>query len=237
MRASNPGGRSARCQVGDTGGVLICWPMMATESSPTKGGRPVTIFGFELEPNPFLDKDYAVDFILMSGPTIVGNITITVNGSYGARLFAASITDGGVDKIVIDGEADFAIAQVRYILSPVVVDIDIKPGSYPNSINLKKTNGVIPVAILGSATFDVTTIDVTTLSFGPGGASPAHDLIDPEVYADHLQDVNGDGLIDLVSHYVSSESSIMSGDISACLSGEYNGGLPFTGCDSVRTLH
>ena len=115
--------------------------------------------------------------------------------------------------------------------------IDIKPGSYPNSINLKKTNGVIPVAILGSATFDVTTIDVTTLSFGPGGASPAHDLTDPEVYADHLQDVNGDGLIDLVSHYVSSESGIMSGDISACLSGEYNGGLPFTGCDSVRTLH
>ncbi len=61
----------------------------------------------------------------------------------------------------------------------VAVDIDIKPGSDPNSINLK-SKGVIPVAILGSAIFDVTYVDVTTLVFA--GASPAHDLNDPLVY-------------------------------------------------------
>jgi len=136
-----------------------------------------------------------------------------------------------------DAGGDGSITDCKTITVVQEAAIDIKPGSYPNSINLKKTNGVIPVAILGSATFDVTTIDVTTLSFGPGGANPAHDLTDPEVYADHLQDVNEDGYIDLVSHYVSSESDIVSGDTSACLSGEYGGGLPFTGCDSVRTLH
>ena len=37
------GGQSGRCQVGATGVVLRCWPMMATVSSPTNGGRPVTI--------------------------------------------------------------------------------------------------------------------------------------------------------------------------------------------------
>ncbi len=37
------GGQSGRCQAGATGGVLRCWPMMAMLSSPTKGGRPVTI--------------------------------------------------------------------------------------------------------------------------------------------------------------------------------------------------
>ena len=136
-----------------------------------------------------------------------------------------------------DAGGDGSITDSKTITVVQEAAIDIKPGSYPNSINLKKQKGVIPVAILGSATFDVTTVDVTTLSFGPGGASPAHDLTDPAVYADHLQDVNGDGLIDLVSHYVSSESGIVSGDTSACLSGEYGGGLPFTGCDSVRTLH
>ncbi len=136
-----------------------------------------------------------------------------------------------------DAGGDGSITDCKTITVVQEVAIDIKPGSYPNSINLKKENGVIPVAILGSATFDVTTVDVTTLSFGPGGASPAHDLTDPNVYADHLQDVNEDGYIDLVSHYVSSESGIVSGDTSACLSGEYGGGLPFTGCDSVRTLH
>ena len=110
------------------------------------------------------------------------------------------------------------------------VGIDIKPGSDPNSINLKKENGVIPVVILGSETFDVYTVDSDTLCFGPAGAEPVHTDV-------HYEDVNGDGYMDLVSHYISSETGIMSGDTSACIYGEYNGGMPFTGCDSVRTLH
>ena len=43
MRASKARGHWPLCQVGATGGVSMCWPMMATESSPRKGGRPVTI--------------------------------------------------------------------------------------------------------------------------------------------------------------------------------------------------
>lgn len=40
--------------------------------------------------------------------------------------------------------------------------IDIKPGSFPNSINLG-SNGVVPVAIFGSVTFDVKQIDPNTI--------------------------------------------------------------------------
>jgi hypothetical protein len=47
----------------------------------------------------------------------------------------------------------------------VTVDIDVKPGSYPNCFNVDG-KGIIPVAILGSAEFDVTQIDVSTLNFG-----------------------------------------------------------------------
>jgi PKD repeat protein len=77
--------------------------------------QPVTTFGFELEPNPFTTITYNVQFILMSGGTVIGTITIPVNGYAGARLFAASVTGGSFDQIVINGAREFAIAQVRYI--------------------------------------------------------------------------------------------------------------------------
>ena len=43
IKASRGRGQPALCQVGATGGVLMCWPMMATASSPRNGGLPVTI--------------------------------------------------------------------------------------------------------------------------------------------------------------------------------------------------
>ena len=110
----------------------------------------------------------------------------------------------------------------------IEVDIDIKPGSFPNSINLK-SKGVIPVAILGSAIFDVTDVDVTTLVFA--GASPAHDLNDPLVYADHLQDVNGDGFMDLVCHFRTQDTDIAPGDTEATLTSD-----TITGTDSVNIV-
>jgi len=121
--------------------------------------------------------------------------------------------------------------------SPVVtlVEIDIKPGSDPNSINTK-SGGVIPVAILGSDTFDVADVDVSTLAFGPDTANPRHDLSDGDTLSDHTEDVNGDGIDDLVSHYKTNETGIAPGDAEACISGELLDGTSFEGCDSVNAV-
>jgi len=40
--------------------------------------------------------------------------------------------------------------------------MDIKPGSCPSPLNLK-SNGVVPVSILGSDAFDVNNIDITSI--------------------------------------------------------------------------
>jgi len=113
----------------------------------------------------------------------------------------------------------------------IEVSIDIKPGSDPNSINTRSM-GVVPVAILGSDTFDVTDVDVTTLMFG--NASPAHDLTDPDTYNEHIQDVNDDGFDDLVSHYKQKQTGIACGDTDATLTGALLDGTPIDGTDSVN---
>ena len=77
------------------------------------------------------------------------------------------------------------------------LDIDIKPGSDTNPIN-PRSNGVIPVALLGTDDFDVHDVDVDTLAFGPAGAAPRHN--------GHIEDVNDDGLMDLVTHFRTRET-------------------------------
>jgi len=56
-------------------------------------------------------------------------------------------------------QAAFAVSPRGEVIS---VELDIKPGSCPNPVNTK-SNGVLPVAILGTEQFDVTTVDPATL--------------------------------------------------------------------------
>lgn len=109
----------------------------------------------------------------------------------------------------------------------IYVSIDIKPGSNINPIN-PKSKGVLPVVVQGSMDFDATQIDSATVTFGPDGASPTHD--------GHVEDVNRDGFIDMVYHFIVSESGIVCGITDATLRGETYGGEVLLGTDMLKTV-
>ncbi len=115
------------------------------------------------------------------------------------------------------------------------IPIDIKPENRTNPVN-PRSHGVTPVALLGTEDFDVTTVDVTTLRFGPDEAAPAHDLTDGWPYNDPLRDVNCDGFVDLLVHFKTQETGILCGDTEATLTGTLQDGSAVEGTDSIRTV-
>jgi len=108
------------------------------------------------------------------------------------------------------------------------VDIDIKPGSFPNSINLTSV-GVIPVAILTTDTFDATTVDPSSVRFGPDLAYMVHRKA-------HEEDVDEDGDLDLVFHFYIQDTGFECGDIEAILTGQTWGGTSIEGVGEVNLL-
>jgi hypothetical protein len=111
-----------------------------------------------------------------------------------------------------------------------IVDIDIKPGGVPNSIN-RSSQGSCPVAILSSPTFDApSAVDTTSFTFGRTGDEKSL------AFCSSPEDVNGDGLLDVVCHFNTEATGFLFGDTQGVLKGKTLSGVPIKGADSVRIL-
>ena len=143
------------------------------------------------------------------------------------KIQRANLDGSGVEDLVTGLSIPVFIA-LEIGPDVVTVDIDIKPGGFPNSVN-PRSSGVTPVAILTTATFDATTVNPATVRFGATGteAAPLHTA---------LEDVDGDGDIDLILHFRTQATGIQCGDTSASLSGQTLNGQQIHGSDSVRTV-
>ena len=109
------------------------------------------------------------------------------------------------------------------------VEIDIKPGSEPNCFN-NDGHGVIPVAILGSAEFDVTTIDAGSVmlqGLAVKAVGKSNKLLA------HYEDVDSDGYDDLVVQIEDDDLVFEEGDTTGTVTGNLNNGMPIQGSDTI----
>lgn len=127
----------------------------------------------------------------------------------------------------------------------VEVDIDIKPQSCPNALNVKG-RGILPVAILGSDGFDVSNIDTDTISLE--GVPPLRSSI--EDVATRIVDgvdcdctTDGpDGFTDLTLKFDTQEVVAALGEVEGgqerilYLKGQLNDGTPIEGSDCIRLV-
>jgi hypothetical protein len=233
---ASPGDATEVCLV-DGGAVL---DLLTQDSSTiTVSGGTVRILGAADSSTITMSGGTASRFVASDSSTIMivgsGFAVDGVPVPYGdlaadSGTLTGTLASGDpIDSIFYRGSLGFPVPGT-IVLIPAEA-IDVQPGDPENRI-LGKPHVPVLVAILGSAEVDVRDVDVTTMAFGPGEASPALDLTRPFIYRLSLRDVNGDDEDDLVATFSYEQTELPFGESEACLTAEI-ASVPFEGCDTV----
>jgi hypothetical protein len=162
----------------------------------------------------------------MAGHEVAAVSTATLGAGNGLAIDADVMTQRIF--LQVNNEEIYVLSAEFIGVTPKVISIDVKPGNFPNTIN-PKSNGVIPVAILTTSTFDATTVNPQSVRFGPKGAKEVHGK-------GHIEDANQDGEPDLMLHFHTQATGIKCGDTSASLTGETFDDNPIEGTDTIKTV-
>jgi len=144
----------------------------------------------------------------------------------GANSKAFGINSEGLivgESETSDGQTHATLWSVTYATR---ILIDIKPGNDQNPVN-PRSEGRLTIAILTTADFDASTVDTSTIRFGPGGAEPVWYRI---------KDIDHDGDWDLVLKVMTHENGIACGDTEATLTARTFDDEQITGTDYIRTV-
>ena len=149
-----------------------------------------------------------------------------VNPIFSARLTGQGLATFRFWRGYDVWNSNYKLDFIEYRFGPLPISVDIKPATFPNIIN-PKSNGKFPVAILTTSFFDATTVNPATVFFGATEVPPVHSA---------LEDVDGDGDLDMILHFVTQYAGIACGNASASLTGETFSGMEFEGSDSIEPV-
>lgn len=131
------------------------------------------------------------------------------------------------------------VTSLTLVPSVLPVAIDVKPGSESNPVNLR-SRGRLPVAILSTDDFDATSVDEGTVLFGDPVEVASGSGIPGSPIRSTVEDVDGDGLDDLLLFFsvtqLSSDGAITSESQVVLLSGETVDGVVIEGLDIIRIV-
>ncbi len=171
-----------------------------------------------------------------------GNVLWSQQMGTSGRDESWAVATGPNDEVYVTGRTDGDLAGprigeydaflIKYQVPPIEVEIDVKPGSDVNPINLK-SGGVIPVAILTTDDFDATTVDPDTIELS--GAAVAVRGNGKHIMAEQT-DVDGDGDIDLLVHIETQALDIEPGTTIVTLTGETFDGTKIQGSDDIKLV-
>jgi len=183
-------------------------------------GNDGTVTAYEFS-HPLDSVDDTNDFSLQHGSTVGFSLFVRILAA-GAE-FPVGLADTDFPAPPFFGDIVIALPFVH-------VSIDIKPGSSTNSINAR-SRGKIPVAILSSSDFNAPVhVDVASLTFGRTGTERSLAFC-------NAQDVNRDGLEDLLCHFDTQSAAFERGATGGELQGNTITGTRLGGTDSIRVVN
>jgi hypothetical protein len=113
----------------------------------------------------------------------------------------------------------------------VNVDIDVKPGNEPNTLN-PDNEGTILAAILSSPDFDAAFVDPTTVTLAQ---APVRTIGQRKLDV-QFKDVNNDGRADMLLRFNTADMELPHDMTEAVLEGALLDGTPIRGVDSLRIV-
>ena len=212
------GGMDADCFIGlDSTLTLI---------PPNGGAVTKNLDNFALDDGSVCGWDARIDNVNLPSD---GTYYIAVTGSPDDVLDANTVVLGppGANSY---GAYRLLVSRAAAAPPTTHMNIEVRPGSgevIPLNPNAK---GTLPVALLSSSIFNALTVDLPSVRFGATGKEESLVRCNREG-----NDVNGDGLLDLICHFDNQKANFQVGDVQGFVSGT-NGGKAFEGQGYLKVV-